>query len=405
VPERVTARRGRPPIVSDQAPDFVKKVTAVMMAAKGDLLPVSAFPVDGTWPVGTQVGEATRAQDPSGTRLASVTVRSRRPHAAIRAKSTSRAPGARRDLQGGRSRARSWHYTIQVAPEDCTGCNLCVEICPAKDKSNPRHKAINMEDQLPLREPERENYEFFLGLPEPDRTRIKLDNKGSQFLEPLFEYSGACAGCGETPYVKLLSQLFGDRALIANATGCSSIYGGNLPTTPYCTNREGRGPAWANSLFEDNAEFFVRPEAVDRQAHRPGPARADRARGQGGRHPGAGDPRRRPGRRVRRREAACAGRRAAQETRHSQEPRSAAPRVPRRLSGEEERVGGGRRRLGVRYRLRRARPRHGPGRDVNLLVLDTGSTEHRYRVETRRWRRREFAMAGKDVRRTSACWR
>jgi len=143
-----------------------------------------------------------------------------------------------------------------VAPEDCTGCNLCVNVCPAKDRTNPKHKAIDMHPQAPLREPERVNYDFFLNIPELDRTTMKkLDHKSSQFLEPLFEYSGACAGCGETPYLKMLTQLFGDRLLIANATGCSSIYGGNLPTTPYTTNRDGRGPAWSNSLFEDNAEF------------------------------------------------------------------------------------------------------------------------------------------------------
>jgi pyruvate-ferredoxin/flavodoxin oxidoreductase len=143
-----------------------------------------------------------------------------------------------------------------VAPEDCTGCGLCVHFCPAKNRQEPRLKAINMEDQLPLRVAERGRYDFFLGIPEVDRTALKLDTvKGSQFLQPLFEYSGACSGCGETPYVKLLSQLYGDRAMIANATGCSSIYGGNLPTTPWARNAEGRGPAWANSLFEDNAEF------------------------------------------------------------------------------------------------------------------------------------------------------
>ncbi len=142
-----------------------------------------------------------------------------------------------------------------MAPEDCTGCNLCVMVCPAKDKSNPKHKAIDMTPLPPLREAEAANYDFFLGLPEPTRDEVKLDVKGTQFLQPLFEYSGACAGCGETPYIKLLTQLFGDRALIANATGCSSIYGGNLPTTPYTVNRDGRGPAWSNSLFEDNAEF------------------------------------------------------------------------------------------------------------------------------------------------------
>jgi pyruvate-ferredoxin/flavodoxin oxidoreductase len=161
---------------------------------------------------------------------------------------------------------KGYAYALQTAPEDCTGCALCVAVCPAKDKSNPSHKAIDMAAQEPIRERERVNYAFFLDLPDPDRTRVKLDNKGSQFLAPLFEYSGACAGCGETPYVKLLTQLFGDRILIANATGCSSIYGGNLPTTPYATNRDGRGPAWSNSLFEDNAEFgFGFRLAIDQQ--------------------------------------------------------------------------------------------------------------------------------------------
>jgi pyruvate-ferredoxin/flavodoxin oxidoreductase len=158
-------------------------------------------------------------------------------------------------------------YTIQVAPEDCTGCTLCVMVCPAKDKSNPKHKALDMHPQRPLREAERANYAFFLDLPEVDRAAVKPDIKSTQFLEPLFEYSGACAGCGETPYVKLLTQLFGDRAMIANATGCSSIYGGNLPTTPYTTNRDGRGPTWSNSLFEDNAEYgFGFRLAVDKHA-------------------------------------------------------------------------------------------------------------------------------------------
>jgi pyruvate-ferredoxin/flavodoxin oxidoreductase len=146
-------------------------------------------------------------------------------------------------------------YTIQVAPEDCTGCTLCARVCPAKDKTNPRHKALDMVSHDAHVEIERENFDFFLDIPEADRRTIRLDVKGSQFLQPLFEFSGACTGCGETPYIKLVTQLFGDRALVANATGCSSIYGGNLPTTPYCTNGEGRGPAWANSLFEDNAEF------------------------------------------------------------------------------------------------------------------------------------------------------
>jgi pyruvate-ferredoxin/flavodoxin oxidoreductase len=147
-------------------------------------------------------------------------------------------------------------FSIQVAPEDCTGCALCVEACPAKDKTQPSRKALNMADQLPLREPETANWEFFLNLPEIDRSAMSPSTiKNSQLLQPLFEFSGACGGCGETPYVKLVSQLFGDRTIVANATGCSSIYGGNLPTTPWSFNKQGRGPAWANSLFEDNAEF------------------------------------------------------------------------------------------------------------------------------------------------------
>jgi pyruvate-ferredoxin/flavodoxin oxidoreductase len=264
-PGRVTATRVRPPIVADEAPDFVKRVTALMLAGKGDLLPVSAFPVDGTWPLGTSKWEKRNIALEIPVWDAGLCIQCNKcalvcPHAAIRAKvyepaALAGAPATFKAADYRASDLKGSKYTIQVAPEDCTGCNLCVAVCPAKDKSNPRHKAIDMAPQPPLREAERENYRFFLDLPEVDRTRLKLDNKGSQFLEPLFEYSGACAGCGETPYVKLLTQLFGDRALIANATGCSSIYGGNLPTTPYATNRDGRGPAWTNSLFEDNAEL------------------------------------------------------------------------------------------------------------------------------------------------------
>ncbi len=159
-----------------------------------------------------------------------------------------------RDLGAAPSGA-TWKYSVQVAPDDCTGCGLCVVVCPAKDKSNPRHKSIDMQPVEPHRERERAGWAFFSRLRDPERARVHLDVKGSQFLPPLFEFSGACSGCGETPYVKLLTQLFGDRMLIANATGCSSIYGGNLPTTPYRAGPDGRGPAWANSLFEDNAEF------------------------------------------------------------------------------------------------------------------------------------------------------
>ncbi len=265
VPTTVSSTRVRPPMVSVEAPDFVQRVTAVMMEGKGDLLPVSAFPIDGTWPVGTTKWEKRNIALEIPEWDAGICIQCNKcvmvcPHAAIRAKvydpaALAGAPGTFKAVDYKGAEYKGQKYTIQVAPEDCTGCTLCVEVCPAKDKSNPKHKAIDMVDQAPLREAEVANYKFFLDLPEVDRTTVKLDMKGSQFLEPLFEYSGACSGCGETPYVKLLTQLFGDRALIANATGCSSIYGGNLPTTPYTTNKEGRGPAWANSLFEDNAEF------------------------------------------------------------------------------------------------------------------------------------------------------
>ncbi|WP_243317751.1 pyruvate:ferredoxin (flavodoxin) oxidoreductase [Geothrix paludis] len=265
VPGKVTATRKRPPMVADEAPDFVKRVTAVMMEGKGDLLPVSAFPVDGTWPVGTTKWEKRNIALEIPEWDASICIQCNKcamacPHAAIRAKvydpsELDGAPATFKAVDYKGPEYKGQKYTIQVAPEDCTGCTLCVEVCPAKDKSNPKHKAIDMVPQAPLREPEAANFQFFLDLPEADRTTVKLDVKGTQFLEPLFEFSGACSGCGETPYIKLLTQLFGDRTLIANATGCSSIYGGNLPTTPYTVNKDGRGPAWANSLFEDNAEF------------------------------------------------------------------------------------------------------------------------------------------------------
>ncbi|MDX1389334.1 MAG: pyruvate:ferredoxin (flavodoxin) oxidoreductase, partial [Acidobacteriota bacterium] len=264
-PGRVTATRSRPPVVSEEAPEFVKQVSAVMIAGKGDLLPVSAFPVDGTWPVGTSKWEKRNIALEIPVWDPDICIQCNKcalicPHAAIRAKvvDPDRLSDAPETFVTTPYRGKEYpgmQYSLQVAPEDCTGCSLCVEFCPAKDKSNPRHKAIDMTPQPPLLEQERVNYAYFLDLPEANRSTVKTDNKGSQFLEPLFEYSGACSGCGETPYVKLLTQLFGDRALIANATGCSSIYGGNLPTTPFCANRDGRGPAWSNSLFEDNAEF------------------------------------------------------------------------------------------------------------------------------------------------------
>jgi pyruvate-ferredoxin/flavodoxin oxidoreductase len=277
VPAGVTARRSRPPIVADAAPDFVRRVTAVMLAGKGDLLPVSAFPVDGTWPTATSRWEKRNLADEIPVWDPGICIQCNWcalvcPHAAIRTKvyDPTTLAGAPEGFQHASWRGADFKgqaYTVQVAPEDCTGCTLCTTVCPAKDKANPRHKAIDMTPQRPIRERERAAYAFFLGLPEVDRTALgRVNVKSAQLLQPLFEYSGACAGCGETPYLKLLSQLFGDRAVIANATGCSSIYGGNLPTTPWAVDAAGRGPAWANSLFEDNAEFgFGMRLAIDAQ--------------------------------------------------------------------------------------------------------------------------------------------
>jgi pyruvate-ferredoxin/flavodoxin oxidoreductase len=265
VPEAVTsALRMRPP-VPEEAPDFVRRVTALLMAGKGDLLPVSAFPVDGTWPVDTikwekrNIAQAIPIWDPA------VCIQCGKcsfvcPHSTIRTKVydpdlLAEAPADFRSAAAKGAEFAGMKYTVQVAPEDCTGCRLCVMVCPGKDKSNPRHKAINMMPHAEWREREKADYDFFLKLPEVDRSGLKINVKTSQLLQPLFEYPGACSGCGETQYIRLLTQLFGDRALIANATGCTSIYGGNLPTTPYTINKAGRGPAWANSLFEDNAEF------------------------------------------------------------------------------------------------------------------------------------------------------
>ncbi|MEX0774688.1 MAG: pyruvate:ferredoxin (flavodoxin) oxidoreductase [Phycisphaeraceae bacterium] len=266
VPAQATAARERASIFSDLAPDFVKRVTGVMASGNGDLLPVSAFPIDGTWPTATSQWEKRGIAMEIPIWEPELCIQCNKcalvcPHAAIRAKvfngeAPAGAPDAFTTAAYKAPDFKGLKYRIQVAPEDCTGCNLCVNICPAKDKSNARRKAINMAPLTEHRQVERENYRYFLDIPDVDRSKIiRVDVKGSQLMLPLFEYSGACAGCGETPYIKLMTQLFGDRALIANATGCSSIYGGNLPTTPYCVNAEGRGPAWCNSLFEDNAEF------------------------------------------------------------------------------------------------------------------------------------------------------
>jgi pyruvate-ferredoxin/flavodoxin oxidoreductase len=266
VPGAVTSVRQRPPTVSEAAPDIVQRLTSMMLEGKGDLLPVSAFTPDGTWPVATTQWEKRNIAIEVPIWEPALCIQCNKcafvcPHAAIRAKvveadELSGAPASFRDDDYKARDFPGWKYVLQVAPEDCTGCSMCYEVCPAEDKTSPGHKAINMTPHDGVVAAERTNYDFFLDLPEIDRSQLRrLDVKGSQFLLPLFEYSGACAGCGETPYIKLLTQMFGDRMLIANATGCSSIYGGNLPTTPYALDGEGRGPAWSNSLFEDNAEF------------------------------------------------------------------------------------------------------------------------------------------------------
>jgi pyruvate-ferredoxin/flavodoxin oxidoreductase len=271
LPENPALAAPSAPLVPASAPDFVQRVQAALMAGQGDRLPVSAFPVDGTWPTGTAKFEKRNLADELPVWDPALCIQCNKctlacPHAAIRARvfDPARLGGAPATFRhtpfkaaagGPWSELAGLEYALQVAPEDCTGCGACVEVCPAHDRSDREHRAIDMRPQAPLREAEAENLRYFLDLPETDHAKVPLDVRGSQLREPLFEYSGACAGCGETPYLKLLTQLFGDRLVIANATGCSSIYGGNLPTTPYTVDRNGRGPAWANSLFEDNAEF------------------------------------------------------------------------------------------------------------------------------------------------------
>lgn len=252
----------------DSAPSFVRDVLGKIMAGNGDDLPVSAFPTDGSFPSGTTKWEKRNIADAVPVWDTSLCTQCNKcvlicPHAAIRAKVynkdiLSEAPATFKYMD---PIGKEWDktkeaYTLQVSTEDCTGCNLCMEFCPISSKTDPGHKAVNMYDKVDIQPAEKQNWEFFLHLPEVERERVNRNTvKGSQFFQPLFEFSGACSGCGETPYLKLLTQLFGERMIIANATGCSSIFGGNLPTTPWTKNNEGRGPAWANSLFEDNAEF------------------------------------------------------------------------------------------------------------------------------------------------------
>jgi pyruvate-ferredoxin/flavodoxin oxidoreductase len=266
VPEKITSSETRRDPVSSNAPEFVRNVLGRMIAFDGDNIPVSAMPIDGTYPSGTTQWEKRNISLDIPVWDQSLCIQCGKcvfvcPHAVIRHKVYDKAlladaPATFKHMESKFKEFPNMAYTLQVAPEDCTGCTLCVEACPVKDKSQVGRKAINMAAQPPLRESEAANWDFFTAIPEVDRTLVNPGTiKNAQLLQPLFEFSGACAGCGETPYLKLISQLYGDRAVIANATGCSSIYGGNLPTTPWSHNKDGRGPAWSNSLFEDNAEF------------------------------------------------------------------------------------------------------------------------------------------------------
>jgi pyruvate-ferredoxin/flavodoxin oxidoreductase len=278
VPGEVTSTQPRRPAVPAGAPDFVKRVTSLMLIGEGDRLPVSAIPADGTWPTATSRWEKRDVALEIPVWDESACIQCGKcvlvcPHAVIRAKVCPPAAlaGAPEGFASSPARWADWRddrYVLKVSPEDCTGCRLCVELCPAKSKKDPAHKALRMEAIEPLRQRAKEEWAFFETLPKADRHHLRPDSvKDVQLMQPLFEFSGACAGCGETPYLKLLSQLYGDRLLVANATGCSSIFGGNLPTTPWATNDDGRGPAWSNSLFEDNAEFGLGIRlAVDKQA-------------------------------------------------------------------------------------------------------------------------------------------
>ncbi len=262
----VTSTIARRPHVPAKAPEFVRNVLGKMIGLEGDDLPVSAFPVDGTYPMGTTQWEKRNISLEMPEWVPDLCIQCGKcvfvcPHAVIRAKIyepqyLEKAPASFRSMDAKFKEFPNTKYTVQVSPEDCTGCALCVETCPAKDKTQVGRKALNLVEQLPIREQESANWEFFQTLPNVDRSLVNIRTlKNTQLLEPLFEFSLACTGCGETPYVKLLTQLFGDRLMVANATGCSSIYGGNLPTTPWTVNQDGRGPSWSNSLFEDNAEF------------------------------------------------------------------------------------------------------------------------------------------------------
>jgi len=278
VPTEATSTFEKRPPVPAEAPEFVRRFTGELIAGRGDAVPVSLLPVDGTFPVGTAAWEKRNLALEIPVWESDICTQCGKcvfvcPHSVIRsnlfpADAAEKAPASFKHVPvRGKAYGPGLHISYQVSPEDCTGCALCVEVCPIRDRKNAERKALNMAPQPSLRAQERENWDFFLGLPPHDRRQLRHKTlPGAMHLEPLFEFSGACEGCGETPYLRLASQLFGDRMVVANATGCSSIYGGNLPTTPWTTNREGRGPAWSNSLFEDNAEFGLGMRvAIDKQ--------------------------------------------------------------------------------------------------------------------------------------------
>ena len=367
VPDHVSSGFEMLPPVAARAPTFVRDVLGTMIAGKGDTLPVSALPIDGTFPTATAQWEKRNIAQQIPVWDEKLCIQCGKcvlvcPHSVIRAKvydgaHLADAPPTFKSTKPKWREFESQRYTLQVSPEDCTGCRLCVEVCPAKSKSEVKHKAINMEAQAPLRESENANWDFFLKLPDADRDQLRHNLvKDVQLLEPLFEFAGACAGCGETPYIKLLTQLFGDRLMIANATGCTSIYGGNLPTTPYTQNAEGRGPTWSNSLFEDNAEFGLGMRlAVDKKTQF---ARelVTRVNGQLGdvlvKGLLEGDQSTEKGIEEQRARVA----ELKQKLGVDQDAGGAGAARDRRQSGPQERVDSRRRRLGLRYRLWRARP-------------------------------------------------
>ena len=354
----------------EHAPEFVRNVLGEIIAGRGDRVPVSALPNDGTFPTGTTQFEKRNLASEVPVWDPAVCIQCGKcvmvcPHAVIRSKvyEATVLHSAPTTFKSREARLPEWkglHYTLQIAVEDCTGCGICVDVCPARNKSEARLKAINMQPQVPLRETERANWNFFLSIPERDRTQISdASVRGMQVRQPLFEFSGACAGCGETPYIKLLTQLFGDRLIIANATGCSSIYGGNLPTTPYAKDRDGRGPAWANSLFEDNAEFGLGFRvSLDKQQEFAGELLQQMSPQVGrGLTTDILNARQRD-------EADIADQRDARGRAEAQTElvRQCAGETVAgigRYSRAQERLDRRRRRLGLRHRLRRARPRAG----------------------------------------------